>query len=299
MITDKGIDFVTRHEGFVSKAYKDPVGIVTIGTGFTNRSAVAVEMLGKIKLGMTITREQNDRVLREAFKREYGPPVDHAILGNRADNVFDAGYSYCFNCGPKAMLDGWVKVLNTESIVIAAAVLRTSRTTAKGRKLPGLVTRRKEEARLLELGDYGRGSTARSEQTAKGVKAPDDELREFQEMLNTLGYDCGTPDGWHGPKTTAAIITFQKNQPNLKDDGVLGPATKAAIQRALAARSSVSTGTIVTSGAGATAVVVKEIGGAKMDWLFNSTVVLALGLLVVLGFVAFKYRDEVKHWIKG
>lgn len=299
MITDQGLDFVTRHEGFVSKAYKDPVGIVTIGTGFTNRSAVAVEMLGKIKLGMTITREQNDRVLREAFKREYGPPVDKAIEGTRAPHVYDAGYSYAFNCGPKAMGDRWVKLLNTESITSAALALRGSRITAKGKALPGLIKRRKEEARLLEFGDYGKVALSKSEQTPKGVKTPDPELKEYQEMLNSLGYDCGEPDGWHGPRTTSAILGFQHNQPNLKADGVLGPATKAAIQRAVAARSTVGTGTVITSGAGAGAVVVKEFGGKDWDWLFNGTVLLTLGLLVVLGVVAFKYRDEIKHWIKG
>jgi lysozyme len=40
-ISALGLDFVVRHEGFVSRAYRDPAGIWTIGTGFTNRSRVA------------------------------------------------------------------------------------------------------------------------------------------------------------------------------------------------------------------------------------------------------------------
>jgi len=69
-ISSRGRDFVVRHEGFVSRAYRCPAGEWTIGTGFTNRSSVAVQLLGRIKPGKTITRAENDRVLAEAFARD-------------------------------------------------------------------------------------------------------------------------------------------------------------------------------------------------------------------------------------
>ena len=93
-ISSSGLHFVVRHEGFVSRAYRCPAGEWSIGSGFTNRSKVAVEMLGPIKPGKTIPRAQNDRVLAEAFAREYGPPVDRAMSGAR-QHERDAGYSFC------------------------------------------------------------------------------------------------------------------------------------------------------------------------------------------------------------
>lgn len=296
MITDKGIDFVTRHEGFVSKAYRDPVGIITIGTGFTNRSKTAAKMLGPIKLGMTITREQNDRVLKAAFLDEYGPPVDREFPMGKPDHVYDAGYSYVFNCGAGALSDKWVKKLKGGSTSAAADALLLSRVTAKGKRLPGLVRRRKEEASLLEFGDYGIVNTSRSEQVPK-PKVADEELQEYQDMLNELGYDCGEADGWHGPQTTSAIIGFQRNQPNLKADGILGPATKAAIKRAIAARNQVSTGTIIAGGTAAGGVATKAVqeeNVAAWGWIVAAVVAVA-----IVGFIAFKWRDEIKHWLKG
>mgnify|MGYP006202241551 CR=1 FL=1 len=101
-ISSRGLDFVVRHEGFVSKAYRDQGGVWTIGTGFTNRSATAARMLGPIGAGKTITRAQNDRVLLEAFALEYGPPVDRAMTGGRQHEL-DCGYSCCFNAGAAIM----------------------------------------------------------------------------------------------------------------------------------------------------------------------------------------------------
>lgn len=51
------------------------------------------------------------------------------------------------------------------------------------------------------------------------------EIKKAQEKLNELGYDCGTPDGKIGKKTTAAIKKFQKDK-GLTVDGILGAKTK-------------------------------------------------------------------------
>jgi len=37
-LSHKGTQFITRHEGIVLKWYRDPVGVGTIGIGFTWRS---------------------------------------------------------------------------------------------------------------------------------------------------------------------------------------------------------------------------------------------------------------------
>ncbi len=45
---------------------------------------------------------------------------------------------------------------------------------------------------------------------------------ELQEKLNALGFDCGTPDGFPGLKTQAAIRQYQATQ-QLPQDGFAGP----------------------------------------------------------------------------
>lgn len=53
-------------------------------------------------------------------------------------------------------------------------------------------------------------------------------VKDIQEKLNELGYDCGKADGKLGPKTTAAIKAFQKDN-GLKVDGKAGPKTLEAM----------------------------------------------------------------------
>jgi len=57
------------------------------------------------------------------------------------------------------------------------------------------------------------------------------ELVKVQEQLNKAGYDCGTPDGIWGPKTSAAVKKFQGDK-KLTPDGIIGPATLAALENA-------------------------------------------------------------------
>ena len=53
-------------------------------------------------------------------------------------------------------------------------------------------------------------------------------IKQIQEKLNLLGYNCGTPDGVFGPKSFAALRQFQQDM-GLLVDGVPGPSTQAAL----------------------------------------------------------------------
>lgn len=59
---------------------------------------------------------------------------------------------------------------------------------------------------MLHVGDHG------------------DEVQLVQMFLNTKGYSCGNPDGSYGPKTNAAVATYQKAN-GLQPDGTVGPLT--------------------------------------------------------------------------
>lgn len=65
----------------------------------------------------------------------------------------------------------------------------------------------------------------------RGTSGP--EVKQLQERLNALGFDCGEADGKFGKNTEAAVIAFQRAQ----GEGVLGSAdgkvgrrTSAALQ---------------------------------------------------------------------
>jgi peptidoglycan hydrolase-like protein with peptidoglycan-binding domain len=57
-------------------------------------------------------------------------------------------------------------------------------------------------------------------------------VRKLQEMLNSLGFNCGAADGIFGPKTQAAVKAFQKKY-GLVADGIVGPLTWAKIAELL------------------------------------------------------------------
>lgn len=60
----------------------------------------------------------------------------------------------------------------------------------------------------------------------KGSKG--EAVSRLQEMLNELGFNCGTPDGAYGTKTAAAVKKFQE-QYGLYADGIYGKATAAKL----------------------------------------------------------------------
>ena len=59
------------------------------------------------------------------------------------------------------------------------------------------------------------------------------QVKILQRALAKLGFDPGTPDGSYGPATKIAVEKFQVAK-GLAEDGVVGPATLNAIQKALA-----------------------------------------------------------------
>lgn len=57
-------------------------------------------------------------------------------------------------------------------------------------------------------------------------------VQALQEKLNSLGYSCGIADGDYGAKTSEAVRKFQDKN-GLTADGIAGPITLAAIDKAI------------------------------------------------------------------
>lgn len=283
----KGVAFVEAHEGFVSRAYLDPVGVLTIGTGFTNRSGVFRNMWGrKLKPGDTISREQNQRILKEALAKEYEPPVEAGMPADATQQEFDAAVSATFNLGARFMTWKAAQLWKSGNRIAAAKHWASNYNKAGGRKLPGLVRRREEEAHLFLTGEYA-GVHDRKQHTAGNrPMLPDPEVQEAQEALKRFGFDPGEIDGWMGKNTKAAVLAYQKTHPHLKNDGKIGPATLSQLRRdAIAVKDSVHKGGGVT----AVSTVTAFLSGLPWGWIAAGVAVAAVA------FFAWRYRDVIQR----
>jgi lysozyme len=159
MLSAKGAQFLRLHEGFRAKAYRDPIGLLTIGVGMTWRSAAFRSWWNTNKgipfdSNSTMTEAEADACLQYMVEREYGKAVNDFLGGPVKQHVYDAMVSAVFNMGPGSLKWQWAKAAAGGDYELAARLLMKTGTTAKGKTLTGLVRRRKEEALLLQHGVY-------------------------------------------------------------------------------------------------------------------------------------------------
>lgn len=291
----KGRTFIRGHEGNPLTCYLDPVGIPTIGTGYTMRSAAVRRALAKIGItklvpGKTkITSAQSDAIFIEVLADEFEPAVVKKSPADRQQHELDAGVSAVFNLGVGAMDWQWAKLWRKGEKAQAADYLGTHYNTAAGKKLPGLVRRRKEEAILFKLGVYtgvGEGVPRTVIETAPA--RPDPVVKEAQAILSAKGFNPGAIDGWMGEKTAAAVKAYQSVHPHLVADGVIGSATLAQLRRdAVATKEAVQegAGSLIGSGTAAWAM------GLPWGWI------AAFVTFIVLGIFVYRKRDVIARRI--
>lgn len=144
-ISPAGLALIKKAEGWYPKAYKDPVGVWTIGWGTTGPEA---------RPGRTITKAQGEKFLA-ADMVEFEGYVKHYVNVPLTQYQFDALVSLVYNIGPgnfsKSPL---LTLLNRKNYSGAAKqfsrhVKARNRDTNEWSVLPGLVKRRKEEADLF------------------------------------------------------------------------------------------------------------------------------------------------------
>lgn len=138
------VDMVKEFEGFRAKAYKDPVGIWTIGYGTTAAAGVGITP----KEGMTITRSDAEGYLHGALEK-FAAYIENDITAPINENEFGAFVSLAYNIGPGAFrrssaLDHFN---NGDKAKAAAAILLWNK--AGGKVLKGLTRRREAERKLF------------------------------------------------------------------------------------------------------------------------------------------------------
>lgn len=288
-VSDKGADFVEDKELWVTRAYKDPGGVVTVGPGLTmlstRFSAWWRARHGRsLRVGDSLPRAEGMPIFREVLDHEYLPPVVKAWGSGRAQHVYDGGSSVSYNVGGRALTWKWAQAIARGDIAGGCKLLLTTAVTAAGRPLAGLRTRRKAEARLIEFADYG--STRNVPVTEGGANTPSaissskEEVMEYQRQLVTLGYYKGNIDGKAGDLTKGAVKNFQRATPGLRVDGKVGPATRSALARAVAAKNQ---GTVVLGGGTVTGG--GSLGLGADPWVLVGVAAGVIVLLVVVFFV--------------
>lgn len=267
----KGIAFIAAHEGVVTRAYRDVAGVWTIGVGHTAAAGPP-----KPAAGMTITREEAFAILARdlpAYERRVA-----VALGAVTQPVFDGAVSFDFNTGAINRAS-WAKAFRAGNLAAARDGLMQW-TKAGGRQIAGLVRRREAEARLIFEGTYGTDVPGATPDAAA--------VLAYQKQLAALGFYRGPVDGIKGPATRAAVIAYQRSHPDLVADGIVGAATRASLDRDMAARNGA-----LAAAAGAAAAAATMAAATPSDralWAVG----LGLAVLALVGaFVAMRYRREL------
>ncbi len=135
-----GLLLIKSFEGLKLNAYRDPVGIWTIGYGTTRG----------VRPGMRISKSRAVELLQEDLAR-FEKSIQEAVKVSINDNQFSALASFTYNVGPGALRSSTLLRLLNGGNIRGAADQFPRWNKAGGRVLAGL-TRRRNAERLLFLG---------------------------------------------------------------------------------------------------------------------------------------------------
>lgn len=204
-ISETGLNLIKQFEGCHLTAYKDPVGVLTIGYGHTKG----------VKAGQKITQAQADAYLKQDVASAEKAVSKYKYNYNQ--NQFDALVSFTFNCGSGNLK----QITNNGTRTLAQISARIPNyNKADGKVLAGLTRRRAAEKKLFDtpVKETPKESTKTEEEynmqtikkgsTGKAVKI-------WQIIIGA------TVDGSFGAKTEAATKAWQTKH-KLTADGVVG-----------------------------------------------------------------------------
>jgi lysozyme len=162
-VTEAGLSLIRESEGFRERAYRDAVGVWTIGYGHTSAAGAP-----HVTPAMRVTRaEAEDILARDVAMFVKG--VRKLLACELADEQFSALVSFAYNVGlTNFAASSVLKAVNSGDFDAVPRRLALW-VKAGGRTLPGLVRRRAAEAALFAgFGDASSApETPRGKPTAK------------------------------------------------------------------------------------------------------------------------------------
>lgn len=132
----KGLNLIKQFEGLKLTAYRDPVGIWSIGYGHTKG----------VKEGDTITQEQAESFLKEDVATSEYAVFTYDSVYHWNQNEFDALVSFAYNIGPGGIRQVTGAGSRDKETIAQKMLLYYN---AGGKKLEGLVRRRQAEHDLF------------------------------------------------------------------------------------------------------------------------------------------------------
>jgi lysozyme len=139
IISPEGLALIKEYEGLRLKAYRDAVGVLTIGWGHTGKD---------VREGMTITQNEAEELLRIDLQK-FEAAVKRLVKVQLTQSQFDALVSFTFNLGEYALERSTLLELLNKGQFAAAGDQFGRWVNAGGKPLPGLVRRRAAEADLF------------------------------------------------------------------------------------------------------------------------------------------------------
>ena len=133
-----GIELIQKWEGCRLTAYLCPAGVCTIGYGHTKTA----------KFGQVISQETANQLLKKDLL-QFENAVNSLVHVPLTQNQFDALVSFVFNVGINAFKTSTLKKVLNQGNYQEAGAQFTKWIYGGGKKLPGLVNRRREERKLF------------------------------------------------------------------------------------------------------------------------------------------------------
>jgi GH24 family phage-related lysozyme (muramidase) len=145
-VPESALTLIRAYEGLRLHAYRDPVGIWTIGYGHTGPVNGA-----KIRAGMEIDRATAEALLL-ADAQLFGNRIWEAAKPDLTDGQYGALVSFAFNLGWNALRGStlWRLVQANDLRAASAQFGRWTKAGRPRRVLPGLVKRRAAERALFD-----------------------------------------------------------------------------------------------------------------------------------------------------
>ena len=197
-ISQNGINLIKQFEGCRLSAYRDSVGVITIGYGWTK----PIDGI-PLHMGMTITQAKAESLLRTGLKSYENNVNKYDSRYNWNQNQFDALVSFAYNIGS---IDSLVKKGSGYKTIAEISATIPKYCNAGGRRLPGLVNRRNKEK---ELFDKLCGSTTNTSSASTNTNTFNQHLHDLQWAINQ-----------------DKLVT-----PKLKEDGLYGTNTDNALKK--------------------------------------------------------------------